>query len=543
MPESNTKRVIFQPQTQQAFQRGINAMVNAISPTLGPLPGIVAIEKSSSNKPPELLDNGGVIARRIIQLEDPDADMGAMFVRQMLWNLYEKMGDGTATAAVLFQSIYNHALRYLTSGGNPMLLRKHLEIGLRLILEQLDSQTTRITDTKQLTQIAKSTCTDPEMAELLKEIMDIAGPYGLVETRSGQSREMAREYIEGTYWESGIASTQMLAGWPNSKAELFEANILITDLVIEAPQELLPAIDVAVKAGFKNIIIIATKFSEKAIGLLLNASKKVENLTLLGVKTPGAGIEKVLAAVEDLAILTGGRPLIKEAGETLKNIRAEDFGYAHKVWATKTHFGILRGQGDPIQVRSHVARLKQAYQMADEAEKAKSILDRIGRLLSGSAIIHVGGATQPEMEARKEMAERSIRAVRAAMESGILPGAGIALLNCQSKLKEKMSQCSNQDEKVSYQILHDAMEAPLRKMLMNAKLNPGAILDQIRRAGPGYGYDILRREVISMDEDGMKDIASVQKAAAHSAVSSAALALTVDTLIHHKKPPTGKLTP
>jgi chaperonin GroEL len=541
--KSRTKRVLFQPHTHQAFQRGINALVNAIGPTLGPLPGIVAIEKSPSNKPPELLDNGGVIARRIIQLEDRDADMGAMFVRQMLWNLYEKVGDGTATAAILFQSIYNHALRYLTSGGNPMPLRRHLENGLRLILEHLDEQTTRIDTTKQLHQIARSTCTDPEMADMLQEIMDIVGPYGLVETRSGQSREMGREYIEGTYWESGIISQQMLAGWPNSKVELPEAAILITDLAIDEPQELLPALNVAVKAGFKNLMIVAAKLSDKVVGLLLTANKNVQKLQLVGVKTPGASIDKVIAAMQDLATLTGGRPFSKEAGETLKNVKAEDFGHAQKAWATKTHFGILRGQGDPIQLRTHVNQLKRAYHATDDAEQAKLILDRIGRLMGGSATLYVGGATKSEVETRKELAERSVKALRGAINDGVVPGGGIVWLSCQSKLKEKISQSDGEDERVAYQILCHAMEAPLRTMLMNANLDSGGILARIRRAGPGSGYDILRGEIISMQEDGIQDVATVLKAAIHSAVSSAALALSVDVFIHHKKPPEGKLTP
>lgn len=541
--KSHTKRVLFQPATQQAFQRGMNALVNAVRPTLGPLPGIVAIEKSPSNKPPELLDNGGVIARRIIQLKDRDADMGAMFVRQMLWNLYERVGDGTATAAVLFQSIYNHALRYLASGGNPMLLRKHLEIGLRLILEHLNTQTVRIDNTKQLAQIARSTCTDPEIAVLLQEIMDIVGPYGLVEIRSGQSREMGREYVEGTYWESGIVSQQMLAGWPNLKAELPEAAILITDLVIEEPQELLPALNVAVKAGYRNLMIVAAKLSDKAVGLLLTANKNVQKLQLIGVKIPGATIDKIIAAMQDLAILTGGRPFSKEAGETLQNVKAEDFGHAHKAWATKTHFGILRGEGDATQLRTHVAQLKHTYHATDDAEQTKSILERLGRLMGGSATLYVGGATKPEVEARKELAERSVKALRGAMDDGIVPGGGIAWLSCQPKLKEKISQSDGEDEKVAYQILYHAMEAPLRTMLINANLDPGSILARIKRAGPGFGYDILRGEIVSMQDDGIQDVASVQKAAIHSAVSSAALALTVDVLIHHKKPPEGKLTP
>ena len=532
---SRTQRVLFQPQTEQAFQRGANAMVDAVRPTLGPLPGIVAVERNPSNNPPELIDNGGVIARRIIQLDDRNANVGAMFVRQVLWDLNERMGDGTATAAVLFQSIYNHALRYIVSGGNPMLMRKHLEIGLRIILERLDAQKMLIEDSNQLAQIARSTCTDPEMAELLSEIMEIVGPYGLVDIRSGQSREMGREYVEGSYWESGVLSQKMLTGWPDLKVELPEVAILITDLAIEKPQEPLLALNTAVKAGYKNLMIIATKVPDKAVGLLQNADKNVHKLQLVGVKTPGAGIDKTIAAMQDMAILTGGRPYFKDAGETLKNVKAEDFGHAHKAWATKTHFGFLRGQGDPIKLRSHVARLKRAYHSTNDAEQSKLFLDRIGRLLGGSATFYVGGATKSEVETRKELAKCSIKVLRGALEDGIVVGGGVVWLSCQPELQEKISQSDTDEERVSYQILYRAMEAPLRAMLTNARLDPGAILARIRSAGPGFGYDIVRGEIVCMQEEGVQDVASVQKSALISAVSSAALALTIDVLVHHKE--------
>jgi len=541
--KQHTKRVIFQPTAQQAFQRGMNAFVGAIIPTLGPLPGIVAIGKHPINSAPELLDNGGVIARRIIQIEDPDADMGAMFVRQMLCNLHEKVGDGTATAAVIFQAIYNRAMRYITSGGNPMLLRKHLGIGLQLILNQVDSQTVRLDNTKQLAQIARSTCTNPEMTELLQEIMDIVGTYGLVETRTGQSREMGCDYVEGTYWDSEILSQQMLTGWAESKAELSEAAILITDLVIEEPQEILPALQVAVQAGYRKVMVIARELSNKIVGLLIAASQDPEKFQVIAAKIPGASIDKVIASMEDLSILTGGHTFSSEAGEALNAVKADDFGHAHKTWATKTHFGILRGQGNSIRIRTHVNQLIHAYHATDDAERANTILERIGRLKGGSAVLYVGGATKSEMESRKEIAERSIKSLRGAMKDGIVPGAGIVLLNCQPMLEERISRSTSEDEEVAYKILHHAMEAPLRIMLTNAHRDPGSILAMIRNAGPEYGYDILSSEIVSMQVGGIKDVASVQKAAIHSAVSSAALALTVDVLIHSKKTPVSTLTP
>ena len=197
--------IAFEPDCRYNFQAGVNQLLNAIRPTLGPYPRYVAIEELSSdkNKPPEILDNGGLIARRIIEISGADADVGAMFVRQMLWRLHETVGDGTATAAVLFQTIYNEGLRYLAAGGNAMLLRRHLESGLRLILTELERLTTPVAGQKQLAQIARTVCYDPPLAEMLGEIFDIIGEYGRLELRSGRSRSLEREYFEGMYWEWG----------------------------------------------------------------------------------------------------------------------------------------------------------------------------------------------------------------------------------------------------------------------------------------------------------------------------------------------------
>src|SRR5262245_50772484 len=267
MTKLQKPRVIFQPAAYAHLQRGVNQLLNAIRPTLGPYPGIVA-STLIDQKGPELLDNGGLIARRVIQLADRDADMGAMYIRQMIWHVHETVGDGTATAAVLFQIIYNEGLRYIAAGGNAMLMRRHLEEGLKLILEHLNSMSVQVKGKKKLAQLACSLCYDPPLAQMLGEIFDIIGVYGRLETRTGRSLALERDYVEGMYWKGGLLSRQVVTDLAKVRAYLEEPAILISDLEITDPRQLLPAMTLAVQAKFKSMLVVVRSISDATIGLL-----------------------------------------------------------------------------------------------------------------------------------------------------------------------------------------------------------------------------------------------------------------------------------
>jgi chaperonin GroEL len=268
-PRAKTRRVVFQPAAYRGMQRGINQMVDAIRPTLGPRPRVVAIDRVLDDKMPELLDNGGVIARRIIQLANRDEDVGAMFIREVLWQLHDQVGDGTATAAVLFQSVYNEGIRYLAAGGNAPRLRTYLEKGLHAILNHLTSMSTPVEGKARLAQVAQSICHDPPLAEMLGEIFDIIGQYGRLEIRSGRTRGLEREYVEGMYWERGLVSREMITDPQRVKSEFEDAALLISDLDIEEPQQLFPALELAIRSNMRALLIVAGKMSDKVIGFLL----------------------------------------------------------------------------------------------------------------------------------------------------------------------------------------------------------------------------------------------------------------------------------
>ena len=534
--KQKTPRVVFQPTAYQGIQRGINQMVEAVRPTLGPLPRMIAIERLTRAKAPELLDDGGVIVRRIIELPDRDEDVGAMFVRHMLWRLHEKVGDGTATAAVLFQSVYNQGVHYVVSGGNAMALRHCLEKGMGVILNELTAMAVHLEGKEKLARIAETLCHDPPLAKVLGEIFDIIGEYGQLEIRSGRGRELEREYVEGMYWKGGVLSRQMITNHTSLRTEMENAAILISDFEIEDPRQLIPVIEAAMQAEIRSLLIVAGRLSDSAISLLLTTSRDPAKFQAIAVQSPGMTTGDQAASLEDLAVLTGGRPLARAAGYTLRGVKVQDLGRARRVWADRTYFGIIGGKGDPRALRQHIVNLRAAFKRADDPEVRKKLQERIGKLMGGSAVLWVGGVTELEITARKEQAQRAADALRGAITDGVVPGGGVSLLACRPALQERLDQSTDPDERAAYRILIKALEEPVRTILTNAGYDASEVMAEMKRADAGHGFDVRSGQIVEMAKVGIFDAASVQKAAVHSAVASAALALTIDVLIHRKTP-------
>ena len=532
--------VVFQPRSHQGLQRGINHMVDVVRPTLGPLPRLVGVENTFRDKTPEFLDSAGVITRRIIQLPDRDADMGAMLVRHVLWRLHDEVRDGTATAAVILQAVFNEGLRYVSFGGDALQLRRYLERGLRVALEELDRQTVQIDGKERLSQLAASLCADPPLARLLGEIFDIVGEYGQVDIRKDHRRDLGRQYIEGMYWRSSMVSPYMFRDQTAQRTDLENAAILISDLELEDPRQLMPVLDMALDAEIRALLIVANKLSDSSIALLLAASREPEKFQVIAAQTPGQGKFEQADAMEDLAILTGGRPLLQVAGDTLRGLRVEDFGHARRAWVDRLHLGVIGGKGNPRRLREHVMRLRAQFQAAEDRKARTALQQRIGKLIGGSAILSIGGNSEVEITAREELARRTAEGLRAALRGGVLPGGGSALLACIPRLRCMLEVSDNPDELAAYRILIAALSEPLRAITANAGYDPGAIMFAIDQAGAGFGCDVRCGQVVNMAQAGILDIAPVQKAALESAVLGAATALTVDILVHKKKP---KATP
>jgi chaperonin GroEL len=530
------QRVVFQPSTYRGMQRGINQIVEAIRPTLGPRPRVVAIDGVDyHSKTPQLVDDGGTIARLIIELPERDADVGAMLIRDVLWRLQRQTGDGTATAAVLFQAVYNAGIRYITAGGSSRRVQTYLDKALRVILDHINSMTRPVTTRDEMAAIAATVCYDPPLAAMLGEIFEIVGEFGRVEIRPGRGRDLEREYVEGMYWERGAVSREMLPNTDSFRLDLEEAAILISDLDIQEPQQLFPALELALRSNIRSLLMVVGDISERAIGFLLT-NKHPEKLRLVAVKTPGWDKEQKKWVLEDLVALAGGRAFVAAAGDTFERIQLADFGRARRVWADRYNFGLIGGKGDPRQLRRHIATIRAGFERTDNPNTRDLLRQRIGKLLGGSATLWVGGVTERQINARVEAAKRAATAVRGALREGVVPGGGVALWDCRPVLQQMLAAASDPDERAACRILIEALATPIRTIIHNAGFDPDEALAEIRHAGPGHGFDVVRERVVKMADAGIFDSAAVQKSAVYAAIGSAAQALTIDVMVHHRQP-------
>lgn len=528
------RRVVGQPWAGSAFHDGVGQMVGAVRPTLGPLPKMVAIAPVIGQRPPELLDDGGVIVRRITDLPDRDADMGAMFVRSMLWRLHNDVGDGTATAAVLFESVYEAGRRYLASGGNAMRLRQFLQQGLSVILDHIQTVAKPANSRQLLTCVAETAGADRALAMMLGEIFDNVGEWGTVEIRSGHGRTLERAYIEGMQWDGGVLSSHLLTDATAREARIEDAAVLVSDFAITDPAELVPLMDLIAQHQVRSLLISSRSISDRAIAFLV-VNQKPGNPRVVVVRAPGAGMSSH-HELEDLSMLVGGRPLVAAAGDSLSHIKIEDLGGARRAWANLDYAGVAGGRGDPRALRRHIISLKATMKAASTMEERAGFERRIGRLVGGLAILQVRGATGSEIKHRKSVAERTARTIRGAIRDGVVPGGGSTLISCRHDLTEQLARCEDADERAAYRMLLDAVSAPMRAIAANAGLDPSATMARIEGPGCDHGRDARDGSVVDMYEAGIVDSAAVQLAATRAAVSSAALALTIDVLVHSKHP-------
>lgn len=328
---------------------------------------------------------------------------------------------------------------------------------------------------------------------------------------------------------------RMLTDRRTLRTEMQDAAFLISDLEIEDARPLREVLTATYAAGIRSLVIVARKLSESATALLLAASQAPEKFLAVAVTTPGATATDQMEAVQDLSVLTGGHPFVQVAGESLGRFTPDRLGRARRVWADPEHFGLVGGKGDARALRVHVANLRTALEHAADPDTRKRLRARVGKLMGGAAILWVGSATATEIEARKEVAERTAEALRNVVRDGVVPGGGVALLNCRLALQQRLKQIDDLEKRAAYQILVKAMEAPIRTILANAGYEASPVIAEIESAGSGYGFDVRCGKVVDMRQAGIWDAAAVLKAAVHGAVASAALALTTDVLVHKKR--------
>ncbi len=527
--------VVFQPDAQRNIGRGIDKLVAAIRPTLGPTPRTVAVTRlDDARKTPDVLDSGGTIARKVIEMGARDEDIGAMLARALICRQHETMGDGSATAAVLLQAIYRGGIHYLAAGGNAMRLRHHLERALARALAGLDEMTAPVAGKGKLAQVAEAICHDRPLAELLGEIFDIIGSYGQLDIRKDHSRALRREYIEGMFWDSGLVSREMIADQKELQTVYEEPAIVIADFQINDPRHIMPMLELAVDHKIEKLLLIAGEVSGDAIAGLTMANGKLKNFQVMAVRSPGMNPDDRQAAIADLAVLTGGQPLLSVAGDSLKDITPANIGRARRAWASTHNFGIIGGKGDPRQLRRHVSNLQTQYQRSDDKPHRDGLQARIGKLMGGSATLWIGGLSETEIDRRKELAESTADAMRAAVKDGVLPGGGMALAHCRQRLAPRRANGADPDERAAYRILHDALMEPARAIYENAGYEAGEVFARLAHAADQRSFDVVSGEIV--DGQQLLDSAATQKSALRNAVLTAGMALTIDVLVHHKAP-------
>ncbi|MCA9881528.1 MAG: hypothetical protein KC708_01095 [Anaerolineae bacterium] len=536
MRGSQTPGLVFQPDAYHALQRGIHQMVSAIRPTLGPTAGGVAIDPIHTTQSlPEYLDDGGIIARRIIELQNRDVDMGAMLVRSLLVRQNEVMGDGTATTAVLLEAIFNAGLRYIAAGGNAMKLRRNLEKAIPVLQDALAESSFTIAGEEQLTRVAQSHCHDEEMARLMGEAFDLIGEYGRLEIREDYGRVLRHEYVQGTYYYSNALSTVLFPAGSGSHIELENPSVFVCNFEITDHRELFPVLKAAHDAGLPSLIIATTNMSDAAISLLTTNNSRLDTFKVMAVKLPGLNATDRMQAVEDISLLTGATPLIKEAGDTLERATADTFGKARRIWVDKHTFGLVGGRGDKRKLIEHLERLKRFFHTTHDLEERERTRKRIANLQGGSVTLWVGGFTEPEIAHQKSIAERTRQSMYRAMQ-GVVLGGGMGLLACRKALEQQSKTTRDADERAVYTILWEALAAPARTIWRNAGYDPSHIMAKLQFKRNGIGFDVVSGQMVDMVESGIVDSLSLMQSCVRNAISTAALALTVDVLVHVANP-------
>ena len=535
-PKPRKPAVVLQHKTYQNIKKGTNLVVEAVRPTLGPLPRLVVLERIKREDAPEFLDDGALIGRRIIQIIPRSQDVGAMLIRHALWRMHEEVGDGSATMAVMYQTILNEGIRYITEFGyNAMLLRTGLEKGLKAVREVLHKSAIPLIGKDNIAKIARGMCQeDQEMADILGEIFDIVGTDGLILVEDWNKAGIEREYIEGTYWDiSGWFSRHFVIDPVVGRTVFEEAALLITDLELKDPNQLVPVLERCVQAGVKSLVIIAKSLSDSVTGLLVS-NNRAKVIQTMAVRTPRVTEKVQVANMEDIAALTGGRIFYSGAKDTLDDFRPEDLGYARRAWATESLFGIYGGKGDPRRIRQQMVNLRGMIKLTEQENEKQMLIKRLGRMSGGTAIFRVGAITDTARETRKGVAERAVTSLRTAIQGGVTPGGGAALLNAQSGLAGLPAE--NEEETIAYRILARALEEPMRTIVTNAGFQPDVVLDHVKSSPAGYGFDVLTEKITDMKQAGILDSLTVLEKALDIAVSGAAITLTTDVIVHVKEP-------
>lgn len=526
-----TKKITFDMEAREAIRDGVGQLARAVKVTLGPCGRNVVIEKSFGS--PTVTKDGVTVAKEI-ELESPTADMGAQMVKEVASKTSSDAGDGTTTATVYVESIFNEGLKNVTAGANAMELKRGIEQAVQAIVAEYARMSHPVKDSKQIAQVG--TCAanqDAEIGKKIAEAMEKVGKDGVITVEEGQAMETTVELVEGMQFDKGYLSPHFITNLEMLEAQLDKAYVLIHEKKISSIKDLVPVLEKCMKAG-RPLLIIAEDIEGEALATLV-VNKLRGTLQCAAVKAPGFG-DRRKALLEDLAVMTGGKAIFEDLGISMENIELSDLGQAKRIVIDKDNTTIIQGAGSTSDIKGRIEQIKAEIDRTTSDYDREKLEERLAKLSGGVAQLKVGAATEVEMKEKKARVEDALHASRAAVEEGILPGGGVAPLRALAAVLDKEEKKLKGDQKTGVDIVRRALWAPIKCIVENAGIDGSIVAQKVFEAkDPNFGYNVLRGEYGDMIQMGVIVPAKVERVALQNAASVAALLLTTDAMVSEIK--------
>jgi chaperonin GroEL len=519
------KTIKFKEEARQKILKGVRTLADAVKVTLGPKGRNVVIDKSYGT--PHITKDGVTVAKEI-ELEDKFENMGAQMVKEVASKTADKAGDGTTTATVLAEAIYSEGLRNVAAGANPLDLKRGMEKALKTVVQELGKQSKKVGDRKEIAQVATiSANNDAEIGEIIAQAMEKVGRDGTITVEEGKGFETELDVVKGMKFDRGYLSSYFVTNPESQECILEDAYVLIYDKKISAIKEIIPLLQAIIENG-RPLLIIAEDVEGEALATLV-VNRLRGSLKVSAVKAPGFG-DRRKAMLQDIAVVTGGEVISEELGHKLENTTIEQLGRVKKSVSTKDETTLVEGAGSKAAIQERAAQIKHQIEESTSDYDREKLQERLAKLVGGVAVIRVGAATEVEMKEKKDRVDDAQRATAAAVEEGILPGGGTALVRCIPNVKE-LANSLDGDEKTGARIMERCLTSPLRQIAENAGQEGAIIVQQVEKMGERMGYNALTGEYVDMIKAGILDPTKVVRCALENAVSVASMLLTTEAIV------------
>jgi chaperonin GroEL len=522
------KELKFDAEARKALEAGVDAVANAVKVTLGPKGRYVVLDKKFGA--PTITNDGVTIAREI-EVEDVFENQGAQLVREVATATNDVAGDGTTTATVLAQAIVRQGLKNVAAGANPLALKRGIEHAVDDVVKNIASQSKEVSGKDQIARVATISAGDEEIGDVIADAIEKVGKDGVVNVEEGQTFGMDLEFTEGMQFDKGYISPYMVTDQDRMEAVLEEPYILIANQKIGSVRDVLPVLEQVIQSG-KPLLIIAEDVEGESLATLV-VNKLRGTFTGVAVKAPGFG-DRRKRMLEDISILTGGEVITEELGLKLENTQVSQLGRARRVVVTKDTTTVVDGAGDQAGIKGRINQIKAEIENTDSDFDREKLQERLAKLSGGVAVVKVGAATETEMKEKKHRVEDALQATRAALEEGIVPGGGVALLQASSAVKISENGASDDgsdDERTGARIVLRALEEPLRQLAENAGLEGSVVVNEVRKAKKGQGLNAQTNQIVDLVAEGIIDPAMVTRSALQNAASIAKNILTTEAIV------------